>query len=93
MTDIVGAWDDLKENIPQVHAKAAEQLWDMGDKLADEITRLRKHAEAMARAAEDIREQRLRSGLSGPHMRAIIYTNEKAAAAYRAEYPDGGERG
>ena len=35
-------WDTLKDNLPNDHAAAAEALFDMGDRLADEIGQLKK---------------------------------------------------
>jgi len=42
MIDPVQAWEDLKDNLPGDHAKAAELLFDAGDRLADEVEQLRK---------------------------------------------------
>ncbi|MFL7901507.1 DUF551 domain-containing protein [Azospirillum argentinense] len=40
--DVVKVWEDLKDNLPPSHAEAAEALYDVGDRLADEVERLRR---------------------------------------------------
>lgn len=42
MTDPLGAWEALKDDIPSDDSDAADALWDAGDLLADEVERLRE---------------------------------------------------
>lgn len=49
---LVEGWDNLKDDIPSDGHKAAESLWDYGDKLADAIQTLQTRlAESEARGA------------------------------------------
>lgn len=59
--ELIGRWDDLKENLPADHAEAASQIYDAGDLLADaleamagEVERLGDLAKANAKASFDM---------------------------------------
>ena len=60
VTDPVVAWGDLRDRAPGDPADAAKAVRDAGDRLADEVERLRGR---IAEAEEDLRRWRRASGL------------------------------
>lgn len=52
--ELVAEWDDLKDNIPLNSNSAAETMWDMGDKRADQIERDKRELERLTAENEDM---------------------------------------
>jgi hypothetical protein len=88
--DLVETWDDLKDNMPESHADAAEAMHDLGDKMADRIEALEAENARLKWALEvfaddtnwfDVTEDNIRY----PAWRGPVYEPEEFARAALAK--------